>query len=76
MVAFFMRSLVILVNIRSTYALVLYQRSEIQEWIFRSIFDLLCRRFMWLACISSTTDKIQIYTEIQGSRFTLPRVEI
>ena len=58
MVAFFVRNLMILVSIKSTYTLVLYQRSEIKEWSFRSIFDFLRRGFTWLACSLSTTDKI------------------
>ena len=60
MVAFVMRILVILVTIRSTYALVLYQRFEIKEWSFRSIFDLLRKKFMWMACSFSTTDKSRL----------------
>ena len=71
MVAFFVRSLVILVTIRSTYALVLYQRTEIQEWSFRSIFDLLRRGFTWLTCSFSTTDKkIRLIRQLVARGFT------
>ena len=71
MVAFFVNNLVILANITSIYALVLYQRFENEEWSFRSMFDMLRRGFTCLLCILSTTDKIQTHAAIKGPRFYL-----